>query len=190
MPAIHPAAHNRPGRPIAAVVGFDPAYTGPCGFGILTRPDPDKQPVLHSHRTCQITEVATTRWLGDQLSEICRPGERVLFVTESTAFGGHAVARMLGIAVGYVESVLTDLNAMDPDSRVDVATRTWRAGIGIGNGGGRAAAKRRAIAWVEAAYGLTLPVDSAEAVCIASWWSEANPSWGTHSRPTPRSRKA
>jgi hypothetical protein len=168
------------------VFGFDPAYTGPCGIAILTRPTPDVVPIVHAHRSCQITDVATTRWLGDKVSEVCRPGERIVFVTEDTAFGGHAVARMLGIAVGIVEGLLVDLNALDPDSRVDVATRTWRAALpGVGNGGGRTAAKQRAVRWVESAYGITMPVDAAEAACIATWWSEDHPEWGTHERPIP-----
>lgn len=130
--------------------------------------------------------VESQRWLGDRVSEVCRPGERVVFVAENTAFGGHAVARKLGIGVGVVEGLLLDLNAIDPDSRVDVATNAWRAATS-GNGGGRDRAKRRCVAWARAMYGLAEDpaVDAAEAIGIATWWSNANPGWGSHVRPIP-----
>lgn len=131
-------------------------------------------------------DVTSQCWLEARVAEVCRPGERVVLVAESTAFGGHAVARKLGIGVGVVEGCLLYINALDPDSRMDVATNAWRAATS-GNGGGRARAKRRCVSWARAMYGLTEdpPVDAAEAIGIATWWSNANPTWGTHERPVP-----
>lgn len=94
------------------------------------------------------------------------------------------MARKLGIGVGVVEGLLLDLNALDSDSRVDVATSTWRAATS-GNGGGREAAKRRCVAWARKLYGLSEDptVDAAEAMGIATWYSNEHPDWGTHERP-------
>lgn len=191
---IKAALHCLPNRPIAAVVGLDPAYSGNAGLAILVRPQLPSGAglaTLHAYRSCKLLDVATQRWLGDTIAEVCRPGECVAFVCESDAFGGHAVARKLGIGIGIVQGLLLDLNATDPDGRVDVATSTWRTvvklprGRGrIVKGEGRALAKARAVAFAEYRFGLTgMPVDAAEAACIAEWWSINNPTWGTHVRP-------
>lgn len=133
--------------------------------------------------------VGIYRWLGDTLASVCRPGERVVLVTEADAFGSLTVARQLGIAVGVVEGLLLDLNALDPDTRVDVRTATWRQVLGKlkpHKGAGRAAQKAAAVAWVKATHGVEMPHDAAEAVCIAEWWARAHAeSWGRHVRPTP-----
>lgn len=203
MTVIKASRHNVPGRPIAAVVGLDAAYSGPAGLSVLAR-KPDGAVFLAGWRTGSLREVGTYRWLGDVLGgseAVCRPGERVVLVAESDAFGGMAVARKLGRGVGAIEGLLLDLNATDPDSTVDVTTTTWRTAIRLADGRGcpkgigRVVAKQRAIEFVEERYGVAgMPVDAAEATCIATWWSDRDiaqaaergrTAWGLHSRPVP-----
>lgn len=172
-------------RPVAAIVGLDPAYSGPTGLSVLVRTK-DGGVKLHAHGSFPALELGIQRWLPDVVAQVCRPGERVVLVSECDAFGGHAVARKLGIGIGVVQGLLTDLNAIDPDSRVDVSQGTWRKLMpGFKHGMGRAAAKACAIKWVESTYKVTMPADEAEAVVIASWYSKKNPKWGLHTRPIP-----
>jgi hypothetical protein len=139
-----------------------------------------------------VTDVGVYRWLGDQVSEVCLPGERVVLVSERDSFGSLSVARQLGIAIGVVEGLLLDLNALDPDSRVDVPTSTWRAMLGahkpsftadMPKAARRGALKQAAISHVLARFGARLPHNAAEAVCIAEWYDNAHPGWGAHERP-------
>ena len=180
---------------VAAVVGLDPAYSGPLGLAVLTKPGKEL-PVVHANGTFAAMELGIQRWLGDVLSAVCRPGERVVLVAEQDAFGGCGVARKLGIGIGIVHGLLLDLNALEPSygerGRIDVQSSTWRSVLPRGarhpKGSAkerRAALKAAAVAYVLERFGLNLPSDAAEAVCIATWWSEQHPTWGTHVRPIP-----
>lgn len=110
------------------------------------------------------------------MSELTPAGSRAVLVVESDAFG-PSVARKLGIAIGAVEGLLIDINAIVPGTRRDVASVTWRkATLPAGTRGeGRAAAKRaavgRATAMLKERYGIAvdLPVDAAEALLILEW---------------------
>jgi hypothetical protein len=95
-------------RPVAAIIGQDPAYSGPSGLAVLVRgpvlpavpkprgrkaaaawtpvPEAHQQGVyLHAHRNAPVLTAAAMRWLGERCAEVCRPGERVLFATASWA---------------------------------------------------------------------------------------------------------
>jgi hypothetical protein len=181
------------GKPVAAIVALDGAYSGNAGIAVLTRPEPGGS-FVHAYRDAPLLNVATQRWLGDQVNAVCRPGERVVLVAEQDAFGGMGVARKLGIGIGSVEGLLIDLNAMEEDTRVDVTTTTWRTvvelrdGTRIAKGGGRPRAKALAIAYVNERFGLALQgnnVNAAEAICIGCWYDREHPEWGTHVRPVP-----
>lgn len=187
-----PAYHVR-GKPIAAVVALDAAYSGRAGVAILTRSEPGG-PFVHAYRDAPLLNVATQRWLGDQVNAVCRPGERVVLVAEQDAFGGMGVARKLGIGIGSVEGLLIDLNAMEEGTRVDVTTTTWRTiieladGTRVVKGQGRTRAKGLAIAYANERFGLSLEGDNmnaAEAICIGCWYDREYPEWGRHVRPIP-----
>lgn len=205
-------------RPVAALVGLDPAYSGPAGLAVLVRgasmpaterpkqrkaraawtqtPEAHQEGVyLHAHRNAPVLTAAAMRWVGERCAEVCRPGERIVFASEATAFGSKSVCRKLGIGVGAVEGLLVDLNAIDEESRVDFAAKTWRSLAGIAAGGGRLKLKERAIRRAEELFGVVgLYDDEAEAACIA--WAlhrlmtedstkRKLTAWGLHERPTP-----
>lgn len=203
-------------RPIAGILGMDPAYSGPAGLAVLVRgpvleatvkprgkaakdyvpvPEAHQQGVyLHAHRNAPVLTAGAMRWLGERAAEVCRPGERLLFATESTTFGGRDVCRKLGIGVGAVEGLLVDLNAIDEESRLDWACQSWRSACGIPKGLGRKRSKLKAIKRAQELFGVELYDDAAEAACVA--WAthsalEADAlkrglvSWGLHLRPIP-----
>lgn len=189
---IKSPAHNREGRPVAAIVALDPAYSGDMGIAILVRPPSTANGLaIHSWRSAPPLSVATQRWVGERVSEVCRPGERIVLVTESDAFGGQAVARKLGIGVGSIEGLLLDLNAMDPDSRVDVSQGTWRKVIRLADGSrakkglGREALKAMARAYVLERFEVSMPEHAAEAVGVGCWYDSVQGEWGKHVRPVP-----
>lgn len=148
-------------RPIVGVVGMDAAgETGTCGLCVVsvegrTRDWYAGPPV----------DARTFDWLGKRVAKLCPPGTRVIMFAESDAFG-NGNGRKLGIGVGAVQGLLLDLNAIAPLSRVDLASRTWRAHAGItvvGRAECKAAAVKKAYPYV----GATIPADGAEAVLIA-----------------------
>lgn len=205
-------------RPVAAILGMDPAYSGPAGLAVLVRgpvleavpkprsrklakdyvpvPEAHQQGVyLHAHRNAPVLTAAAMRWVGERCAEVCRPGERIIFASEATVFGGRTVCRKLGIGVGAVEGLLIDLNAIDEESRVDLQVKSWRSACGIPSGLGRQRAKQRAIKRAAELFGVEgLYDDEAEAACIA-WATHLayardacqrdTPCWGMHERPVP-----
>lgn len=160
-------------RPIVGAVVLDPAYVGPAGLAV------GRWGTSPASWQGDIFTTSATRWLGDAVCAVCKPGERLVLVAEASAYGGFGIARMLGIAVGVAEGCLIDLNAVEPRTRVDVMAQTWRGGLGIRlpRGGGGAKATRRAglkLQAVERARdidpGITMrDVDRAEALCIWTW---------------------
>lgn len=168
-------------RPIVGVVGMDVAYSGKSGFCVLPHPVLKPGFALQWREGLSITE-ATSTWLGEACASLCRPGERLLFVAEADAFGGQAVARKLGMAVGAIEGLLLDLHAIEPDTRIDAYQATWRRAtltVPATPGGkvrplprGRATLKRAAIAEAERRYGIRMPEHAAEGTLIATWCLE------------------
>lgn len=164
-------------RPIVGAVVLDPAYSGPSGLAV------GRWDTTPASWQGDILTTGATRWLGDAVTDVCRPGERLVFVAESSAFGGFGVARMLGIAVGAAEGLLIDLNAIEPRTRVDVAAQTWRAALGIrvprkGVRGQLARRQALKLQAVERARDIdphiTLrEVDRAEALAIWTWAGKA-----------------
>ncbi len=152
-------------RPIVAIVGLDPSYAKDGAGGLCVLPV-DGRP-LH-HRQSRIIDTATARWLGDAVAGVCRPGERCILVAESTAYGGAGIARKLGMSVGAIELLLLDLNAIEPDTRIDVATNTWRTELKK-RLKGREAWKKAARDYVRARFGLEMRSDEAEATVMAAW---------------------
>lgn len=149
-------------RPIVGAVCLDPAYAESSRSGVAVGRW-GETPVSTGR------DVFTHwffRWLGDAVVATCRPGERLVLVTESTAFG-PSIARKLGMACGCVEGLLIDLNAVEPRTRVDVSERVWRKQLGF-DGVGRTALKRQAL---ERARDIKPALedrehDEAEALCI------------------------
>lgn len=111
----------------------------------------------------------TFRWLGDAVSRVCGKGERIIFAAESDAFG-NGIGRGLGLAIGAMEGLLIDLNAVTPGTRLDVASRTWRAGAGV-TAVGRPEAKAQAMLLALRLLGTSEGLDhnAAEAVLAACW---------------------
>lgn len=154
-------------RPIVGVVGLDPARVGPGGLAVLPHPTLKPGHVLQ-HRQGLIVTEATSDWLGEACAALCRPGERVLLVCESDAFG-PSIARQLGMAVGAMEMLLLDLHAIEPETRVDVSQATWRRAVFAKLPKGRKVLKRAAVAEVERRYGVRMGEDEAEATLIATY---------------------
>lgn len=159
-------------RPIVGVVAQDPALEGPCGLTVRRW---DAVPECVS---IPVRSVAVFRWLGDAVARACRVGERLAFVTERDAFG-PSVARKLGIAVGIVEGLLVDLNAVEAESRIDVVSAHWRTVLGkptkdtieaMPAPRRRAAWKAAAVAWAQREFGLELTHDAAESLAISEWY--------------------
>jgi hypothetical protein len=151
-------------RPIAGVVGLDPAVRGDLGLAVWAC-GADAPLDWYAGKAF---DSCTTLWLGSAVSRLCQPGERVVFAAESNAFGAR-VSRALGRAVGSIEGMLVDINAMTPGTLVDVSAYTWREDAGIANVKGRtalkAAAVEAALPWATMATGM--PVDAAEAFLLA-----------------------
>lgn len=164
-------------RPVVGVVSLDPAYAGPAGIVVRSTLEPPRAALWT--RAMPVRSTRLFRELGDALVAICRPGERLAFVAERDAFG-PSVARKLGIATGIVEGLLVDLNAVAPESRVDVASHVWRKVLGRGAAervgayktatARRKAWKREAVGWAQRVHGLELGPDAAEALAISEWW--------------------
>lgn len=165
-------------RPITVIIAMDAAYSGPTGLALARIDGTDRGVGGAPPRYTQGPVLAGTdmqRWLGLQVAELIKPGERGLLVVESDAFG-PSVARKLGIAIGVVEGLLLDIGAIAPQSRIDVASVTWRSEMGVvAKGAGRAAAKRAAVMRMTSTlaerWGIVQPlaVDEAEALFILSW---------------------
>lgn len=155
-------------RAIVGVVGHDPARTGPCGLAILAHPTlkPGRPPMV---RQGPVMSQATFKWLGEAVADLCRPGERVLLVCESDAFG-PSVARALGMSVGAVEALLLCINAIEPETRVDVSQATWRRAVLPKLPRGRDALKAAAVRECRRRYSMPgLGADEAEALLIATY---------------------
>lgn len=152
-------------RPIVGAVALDPAYVAATGFAVGRYDEPSR---LRSWSGSWCSPV-TYRRLGDAVVEMCRPGERLELVVENTAYGAK-VARMFGIVIGAVEATLLDLNAVEPNTRIDVGAGKWRTGLGI-TGRGRAELKKAAILYARDVYPHVDGRDDneAEAVCIFLW---------------------
>ncbi len=166
-------------RPIVGGVSIDPAYSGPCGLAVRRWStgggELDRVHVI----ALPVRSLKLFRWLGDAVCSIVRPGERLQFIAEADAFGGHAVARKLGIAVGIVEGTVVDLNAVPPGDRLDVTTKQWRTVLGRRRLDAverlksatvrRKALKEAAVDWAREEFGLELVADAAEALAINEW---------------------
>ncbi len=152
-------------RPVVAIVGLDPSYSKDGAGGLCVLPV-DGRP-LH-HRQSRIIDTACARWLGDAVAGVCAPGTRCILVAESTAFGGAGVARKLGMSVGAIELLLLDLNAIEQDTRIDVATNTWRTELRKKLKGAEAW-KKAARDYVRKRFGIEMKTDEAEATVIACW---------------------
>lgn len=166
-------------RPIVGGVSVDPAYSGPCGLAVRRWStgggELDRVHVI----ALPVRSLKLFRWLGDAVCSITRPGERLQFIAEADAFGGHAVARKLGIAVGIVEGTLVDLNAVPPADRLDVTTTQWRTVLGRARlervaklrsvKARRRALKEAAVDWAREEFGVELAPDGAEALAINEW---------------------
>jgi hypothetical protein len=164
-------------RVVVGSIAVDPAHSGPCGLSV-GRWGGKGFEVVHS-TALQVRSMRLFRWLGEAITACVRPGERLLFAAEADAFGGHAVARKLGIAVGIVEGTAVDLNAVAPESRIDVFTRQWRRVLGTKRlaacathktkAARRRALKAAAVDWALEKFGLELEPDAAEALAINEW---------------------
>lgn len=127
-------------RPIAAVVGMDPAYKGDAGLCVW-RVGADAP---HEWYSGPAIDARTFMWLGNRVAEVCEPGTRVVLAVESNAYGS-GIARQLGRAAGAIEGLLVDLNAIESGSVIDVAASEWRRAAGLEGVTGRAALKRAAV---------------------------------------------
>lgn len=143
------------------IIGHDPAYSGPNGLCVRRGDDVH----LWAGPLWDATD-----WLGPFLAERMAPDERAVYVAESTAFG-PSVARKLGIAVGVIEGFLVDVNAIEAHTRVDVATKSWRAACPFKVPAGRAAAKAACTRAARAALGRDdVGPDAAEAYWLTEWY--------------------
>ena len=162
-------------RPIVGVVALDPAgETGDCGLVVWGRDAwRDSSHVDEAVRRASQPawwvgnpmSVAAFQWLGTEVAGLCPQATRVLLVAESDAFG-PSVARKLGIGIGGLQGLLLDLNAISVRSRVDVASVTWRAAVGVrasGRDGLKARACKLAAPFVG---GKLIPDHAAEALQI------------------------
>lgn len=166
-------------RPIVGGVSVDPAYSGPCGLAVRRWTTGGGHLDVTHVIALPVRSLKLFRWLGDAVCSIVRPGERLQFIAEADAFGGHAVARKLGIAVGIVEGTLVDLNAVPAGDRLDVTTKVWRTILGRARlarverlksaKARRKALKDAAIDWAREEFGLELTADAAEALAINEW---------------------
>jgi hypothetical protein len=148
-------------RPVAGVVALDPAVRGDLGLCVWPR-GADAPLDWYAGRAF---DHRTTMWLGTTVARLCTPGTRVIFTAESNAFGAR-VSRALGRAVGCIEGLLVDINAMAPGTLVDVSAYTWRAHAGIAHVKGRASLKKAAVE-AAALWAPGMPVDAAEACLLA-----------------------
>lgn len=165
-----------PERKLVGVVAVDPAYSGPCGITVRRfERDVDVAHVV----ALSVRSPKLFRWLGDVVCANCGAGEQLAFVVESDAFGGHAVARKLGIGIGIIEGTLVDMQAVEAETRIDVATQTWRTVLGrMPKGRGlpkspaarRKALKQAAIDWARETFGFELTADAAESLAISEWF--------------------
>lgn len=162
-------------RPIVGAVCLDPAYAESSRSGVAVgRFDQGENRLADWYKgpisgSFDVFTHRFFRWLGDAVVSVCQPGERLVLVAESTAFG-PSIARKLGMACGCVEGLLIDLNAVEPRTRVDVSERVWRRKLGF-DGVGRTALKRQAL---ERARDIKPGLrdsehDEAEALCIWLW---------------------
>lgn len=181
------AALSADDRPIAGVVFCDPSVpgslkgkTGIAVVGIGVQVDHYVVGASPKWMSGAPMSQVTFRWLGDAVSAICGKGERIIFAAESDAFG-NGIGRGLGLAIGAMEGLLIDLNAVTPGTRLDVASVTWRAGAGVSAAvkanpdpelSGRENAKAHAVRMATVLLnGITPGLDhnAAEAVLAACW---------------------
>lgn len=156
-------------RPVVGVVWCDPSVPGSAKgqTGLAVYGWEAKVPSWYSG--VPISQEAF-RWLGRRVARICKRGERVLYAAEKDAFG-PSVGRGLGISVGVFEGLLVDLNAIATDTRLDIASVTWRRGAGV-DAKGRDAVKAQAVKLARAQLGpraTGITDHAAEAVLAATW---------------------
>lgn len=166
-------------RPVVGAASIDPAYSGPCGLVVRRWSTGTGLLDAGSCIALPVRSPKLFRWLTEAVAKVCRPGERLAFIAEADAFGGHAVARKLGIAIGIVEGTLVDCNAVAPESRVDVYTSQWRSVLGRARlakveqlksrPARRKALKAAAVDWARETFGVELAPDAAEALAINVW---------------------
>lgn len=157
-------------RPLVTLIAMDPAYTGDTGLAVIglepsgVRGQPEVWAGPARSAEC-------FRWLGETVARLTPRGTRAHLVTESDGYG-PGIARKLGIAVGAVEGLLLDLNAIVPGTREDVSSGTWRralwgrSGVPKGRDAKKAKAQRHALK----RWGIPdLGPDASEALCILEW---------------------
>lgn len=164
------AAYSADDRRIVGVVGLDPSLRGSLGLCVWRLDDDAPLAYWSGPAPLVCGGFATTAWLGSQVSRSCEPGERLVLAAESNAFGAR-VGRALGRVVGSVEGLLLDLNAIAPETLVDVAAYTWRHAAGIATIRGRARLKEAAVdaAARYSAAATGMPHDAAEATLLARY---------------------
>lgn len=162
-------------RPIRAVVSLDPAGKEPCGLAVRFV-EPGKR-YQRGHLPKPAWWFQGSVWnasglhdeLGVLLYRHLKPGDRVMYVVENTAYGVR-VAKSMGRSIGAIEAILIDLGYLGAQELKYVDATRWRnrqmpgfKPAGTNANQRRAAWKARAVDSVNALYGLGLELDQADA---------------------------